>query len=129
MRFLGNIPNVFRNASVEAKQRLLRLVFESAIYDTEEQKLIVKFKPIFQALRIAKDNIKSSNKVTTLPKVGSERVLEYLNKNIELSLKRKVTTLKKLSIIEKETSNESLSKNGAPGGTRTHAYRNHNPRS
>lgn len=129
MKFLSNIENTYKNASIENKQRLLRMVCEKITYDTEIEKLNVKLKPIFQALRIVKDNLKfNSKKVTTLPKISYKSVLEYLAKNIELSLKNKVTTLKKLTITEKEPLNEALSKNGAGSGIRTHAYRNHNPR-
>ena len=130
MKFLTNINDAYKNANTENKQRLLRLVIDKITYDTENEELTVRLKPIFQALRIVKDNEEFySKKVTTLPKVSSKTVLEYLSKNIELSLKNKVTTLKKLSIIKKEPLNEALSKNGAGNGIRTHAYRNHNPRS
>ena len=113
MKFLNNIPEVYKNASVEHKQRLLRLVVESAAYNTETEQLKVKLKLIFQALRIVKDNQKlCSDKVTTLPKVSYKTVLDYLAKNIELSLKNQVTTLEKLVITEKEPQNEALSKNG-----------------
>ena len=45
-----------------------------------------KLKPIFQALRMIKNNQKiCSNKVTTLPKVSYKTVLDYRAKNIELS--------------------------------------------
>lgn len=129
MKFLSNIGDTYKNASIESKQRLLRMICEKVTYDTETEELTVKLKPIFQALRIIKDNENlCSKKVTTLPKVSSKTVLDYLTKNIEISLKNKVTTLKKLSIIEKEPHNEALSKNGAGDGIRTHAYRNHNPR-
>ena len=58
-----------------------------------------------------------SNKVTTLPKVSSKSVLEFLNKNIEFSSKNKVTTLESLIISEKEPLAEALSENGASSGT------------
>ena len=129
MKFLSNIGDTYKNASIESKQRLLRMVCEKVTYDTETEELTVKLKPIFQALRILKDNENlCSKKVTTLPKVSSKTVLDYLTKNIEISLKNKVTTLKKLSITEKEPTNETLSVNGAGDGVRTHEYRNHNPR-
>ncbi len=130
MKFLSNIGDTYKNASIENKQRLLRMVCDKVTYDTETEELTVKLKPIFQALIIIKDNEHlCSKKVTTLPKVSSKTVLDYLTKNIEISLKNKVTTLKKLSITEKEPTNETLFVNGAPDGIRTHAYRNHNPRS
>ncbi len=130
MKFLSNVGDTYKNASIENKQRLLRLVCDNVDYDTETEKLTVKLKPIFQALRIVKDNLKlCTEKVTTLPKVSNNAILDYLAKNIEISLKNKVTTLKKLTITKKEPLNEALSLNGAPDGIRTHAYRNHNPRS
>ena len=106
------------------------MICDKVIYNTETQELTVRLKPIFQALRIAKDNlILCSENVTTLPKVSSKSVVEYLSKNIELSLNNKITTLERLIITEKEPLNEALSENGASSGIRTHAYRNHNPRS
>ena len=99
-------------------------------YDTETEQLKVKLKHIFQALRIVKDNQKfCSNKVTTLPKVSNKTVLDYLTKNIEISLKNHVTTLERLVITKKEPHLETQILNGADSGIRTHAYRNHNPRS
>ena len=125
-----DITSLITSATVESKQKLLRLTIEKATYDTETEDLTIRLKPIFQALKILKDNTKlGSEKVTTLPKVSYKTVLEYMAKNIETSLKNKVTTLEKLIITKKEPLNETLSKNGAPGGIRTHAYRNHNPRS
>lgn len=122
MKFLSNVGDTYKNASIENKQRLLRLVIEKATYNTEAEELTIKLKPIFQALRIVKDNLKlCSEKVTTLPKVSNNTILDYLTKNIEISLKNKVTTLKKLTITEKEPLNEALSKNGADDGIRTHA--------
>ena len=85
MKFLSNIGDTFKNASIESKQRLLRMVCEKVTYDTETEELTVKLKPIFQALRIIKDNENlCSKKVTTLPKVSSKTVLDYLTKNIEI---------------------------------------------
>lgn len=103
MKFLNNIPELYKNASIESKQRLLRLVVESATYNTETEQLKIKLKPIFQALRIVKDNQKLCFD--------------------------KVTTLENLTINEKTDLNEPVFKNGAEDGIRTHAYRNHNPRS
>lgn len=106
------------------------MICEKVTYNTETEELNIKLKPIFQALRIVKNNQKlCSEKVTTLPKVSSKTVLDYLAKNIELSLKNQVTTLEKLVITEKEPQNEAQIVNGASDGIRTHAYRNHNPRS
>ena len=130
MKFLNNLPNVYSSATVESKQKLLRLTIEKATYDTETEDLTIRLKPIFQALKILKDNTKfSSEKVTTLPKVSYKTVLDYMAKNIEISLKNKVTTLEKLTVTKKEPHNETQIKNGADNGIRTHAYRNHNPRS
>ena len=130
MKFISNIGDTYKHASVENKQRLLRMVCERVTYDTETEELKIKLKPIFQALRIIKNNQKiCSNKVTTLPKVSYKTVLDYMAKNIELSLKNKVTTLESLAITKKEPLNEAQSLNGAGDGIRTHVYRNHNPRS
>jgi len=123
MKFLQNVDDTYKNASIENKQRLLRMVCDKVTYNTETENLTVRLKPIFQALRIAKDNQKLySKKVTTLPKVSSKTVLDYLAKNIEISLKNKVTTLEKLSITEKELQKEALSKNGASNGIGLEPY-------
>ena len=130
MKFLQDVDDTYKNAIIENKQRLLRIIFEEITYNTETKNLNIKLKPIFQALRIVKDNLKlCSEKVTTLPKVSSKSVVKYLSKNIEFSLNNKVTTLEKLVIKQKEPHIEAQFVNGADDGIRTHVYRNHNPRS
>ena len=57
------------------------------------------------------------------------KLQDYLAENVEISLKNKVTTLKRLLDTKKEPFESALLKYGAGGGIRTHAYRNHNPRS
>lgn len=122
MKFLKNIDNTYKNATIENKQKLLHLTCDKVTYDTETGKLTVKLKPIFQALRIVKDNSKyCSEKVTTLPKVSGKTVLDYLTKNIEFSLKNKVTTLKTLIVPNEKAPEGANSVNGAGGGIRTHA--------
>ena len=122
MKFLNNIDDTYKNADIPNKQRLLRMTFEEAIYDTETEVLRLKLKPIFQALRILKDNTEiHSKKVATQSKVSNEELLQILSKNIEISLKSEVATLKKLSITKEEPLNETLSVNGADSGIRTHA--------
>lgn len=67
MKFISNLPNTYQKATIEGKQRLLRMIIEKVTYDTETQKMSVKLKPIFQALRMAKQNEKyKSEKDTTL---------------------------------------------------------------
>lgn len=130
MKFISNLPDTYQKATIEGKQRLLRMIIEKVTYDTETQKMSVKLKPIFQALRMAKQNEKyKSEKVTTLRKVSNKTLLDYLAENVEISLKNKVTTLKRLLDTKKEPFVSALLKYGAGGGIRTHAYRNHNPRS
>ena len=93
------------------------MTFEEATYDTETEVLRLKLKPIFQALRILKDNAEiHSKKVATQSKVSNEELLQILSKNIEISLKSEVATLKKLSITKEEPLNETLSVNGASNG-------------
>ena len=117
MKFLNNIDDTYKNADIPNKQRLLRMTFEEAIYDTETEVLRLKLKPIFQALRILKDNSEiHSKKVTTQSKVSNKALLQTLSKNIEISLKNEVTTLEKLIITKEEPHCETLSVNGAPNG-------------
>lgn len=130
MKFLQNLPDTYANADTLGKQRLLRMIVDEVTYDTEAQHLSIKLKPIFQAFKIISDNSNNcSQKVTTLRKVSCKTLSEYLAENIELSLKNKVTTLESVANIKKEPHNETQILNGAGDGIRTHAYRNHNPRS
>ena len=130
MKFLHNLPDTYANADTLGKQRLLRMIVDEVTYDTESQHLSIKLKPILLAFKIINDNSNNcSKKVTTLRKVSCKTLSEYLAKNIELSLKSKVTTLKSLANTKIESLNETQILNGAGDGIRTHAYRNHNPRS
>ncbi len=96
---------------------LLRMTFEEVTYETETKALRLKLKPIFQALKILKDNAEiHSKEVATQSKVSNEELLQILSKNIEISLKSEVATLKKLSITKEEPLNETLSVNGAGDG-------------
>ena len=54
---------------------------------------------------------------------------EYLLSQINLGVNSKVRTLETSIIPNKKDPEGSISINGAPDGIRTHAYRNHNPRS
>lgn len=103
MKFLQNLPDTYANADTLGKQRLLRMIVDEVTYDTDAQHLSIKLKPIFQAFKIISDN---SNNCS-----------------------QKVTTLESLTNIEKEPLNETQILTGAGDGIRTHAYRNHNPRS
>ena len=60
--------------------------------------------------------------------INSE-VWEYLCEQVEQLVNSKVRTLKTLIIPNKKAPEGANSKNGAEDGIRTHAYRNHNPRS
>lgn len=117
MNFLNNLPNVYQQATVEDKQKLLRMIIERVTYDTETQKMSVKLKPVFQALRIAKQNENNlSGNVVTFKKVAVKTVLDYLVENIDISLKNEVTTLERLYNTEKEPIYKALFINGAGKG-------------
>ncbi len=76
------------------------MLFEEILYNHIDTTLEVKLKPIFETLR---------------------RIKESYDENVR--------TLKTLIIHNKKAPEGANSKNGAGDGIRTHAYRNHNPRS
>ena len=92
---------------------------------------IHKLKPIFEALRVIKlASIDSESvEVRTRQKPTDSEVLEYLSNFITLAVNSKVRTLETRIIPNKKDPEGSNLLNGADGGIRTHAYRNHNPRS
>lgn len=86
-------------------------------------------KPIFEALRMIKEAERHDEKVRTLEKPITSQVWEYLEEQIEQLVNSKVRTLKTLIVPNEKAPEGAISENGAPDGIRTHAYRNHNPRS
>ena len=68
-------------------------------------------------------------KVLTFEKPITAEVWEYLEEQVEQLVYSKVRTLKTLIVPNEKDPEGSNSLNGAPDGIRTHAYRNHNPRS
>ena len=130
IKFCNQIPDIFINASVEEKQLLLRMIIDEITYD-EDGVIQVKLKPIFEALRVIKmANIDSESvKVGTKKKPSDNEILEYLSNFITLAVNSKVRTLETRIITNKKDPEGSNSINGASNGIRTHAYRNHNPRS
>ena len=94
--------------------------------------LIVKLNPIFESLRQIKNSEKYSeliDNVRTLKNSENSEVLEYLTNRLTLAINSKVRTLKTLIIPNKKAPEGANFINGADSGIRTHAYRNHNPRS
>lgn len=59
----------------------------------------------------------------------NKELLEYLNEQVSSVINAKVRTLETRIIPNKKDPEGSNLINGAPDGIRTHAYRNHNPRS
>ena len=76
------------------------MLFKEILYNHIDTTLEVKLKPIFEALR---------------------RIKESYDDNVR--------TLKTFIIPNKKAPKGAIFKNGAGDGIRTHAYRNHNPRS
>ena len=130
IKFCNNIPDIYINASVKEKQLLLRMIIDEITY-AEGGVIQVKLKPIFEALRV----IKMANidfepvKVRTQKKPSDNEIREYLSNFITLAVNSKVRTLETRIITNKKDPEGSNSVNGASSGIRTHAYRNHNPRS
>ena len=103
LTFANHLPELFLKAEPEEKKLILTTMTKSVKFDGEN--LIVNLKDTFKALQ----NVK---------KCGLET---YENDNLR--------THETLADIKKDPHSEGLIKNGAPDGIRTHAYRNHNPRS
>ena len=78
MKFLQNIDDTYINASVENKQRLLRMVWEKVTYDTENEKLTVKLKPMFEHLRLIKAERMLSENLYRTHKTRSDKARKEL---------------------------------------------------
>lgn len=130
INFCNRIPEIFIKASIEEKQLLLRMIIDKITY-AEGGIIQVKLKPIFEALRVIKlASIDSESvEVRTRQKPTDSEVLEYLSNFITLAVNSKVRTLETRIIPNKKDPEGSNLLNGADSGIRTHAYRNHNPRS
>ena len=107
----------------------LRLLIEEILYNHIDTALTVTLKPIFEAIRMIKESERADEKVRTLDKPVSSEVWEYLEEQIEQLVNSKVRALKTLIIPNEKAPEGANSINGASSGIRTHAYRNHNPRS
>lgn len=130
LHFCHNVPTLYLEASMKEKQMLLRTFIDTIQYYDGE--LTVKLKPIFDSLRKLKNsNVLEINglKGRTREKPSNSEIAEILTENISESLKIKGRTLKTLIVPNEKDPEGSNSLNGAGGGIRTHAYRNHNPRS
>ena len=123
--FCNHIPELYVKSDLDNKRTMLRLLIEEILYNHIDTELSVKLKPIFEALRM----IKESEKVRTLESPVNSEVWEYLEEQVEELVNSKVRTLKTLIVSNKKAPEGADFKNGAPDGIRTHAYRNHNPRS
>ena len=103
LTFAERLPELFLKAEPEEKKMIVTLITKSVKFDGEN--LIVNLKDTFKVLQ----NVKKC-------------VLETVeNDNLR--------THETLANIKKDPHSEGLFVNGAPDGIRTHAYRNHNPRS
>lgn len=130
INFCNRIPELFVNATLENKRLMLRMLIDEIQYDHVNKALVVKLKPIFEALRLIKlsgINENKDEKVRTLKKPLNTEVLEYLNDQVEECINSKVRTLKTLIIPNKKAPEGANFNNGADDGVRTHEYRNHNP--
>ena len=130
IKFCNQIPDIFINASLEEKQLLLRMIIDEITY-AEGGIIQVKLKPIFEALRVIKLTSIDSQvaNVRNTKKPTNSEILEYLSNFIKITVNSKVRTVETRIIPNKKAPEGANSLNGAGGGIRTHAYRNHNPRS
>lgn len=126
--FCNRIPELYIKSDLDNKRTMLRLLIEEILYNHIDTELSVRLKPIFEALRMIKESESANGKVRTLEKPISSEVWEYLEEQIEQLVNSKVRTLKTLIIPNEKDLEGSKSINGAGSGSRTHEYRNHNPR-
>ena len=127
--FCNRIPELYIKADLDNKRTMLRLLIEEILYNHIDTELTVTLKPIFEALRMIKEAERHDEKVRTLEKPITSQVWEYLEEQVEQLVNSKVRTLKTLIVPNEKAPEGANSVNGADGGIRTHAYRNHNPRS
>ena len=125
--FCNRIPELYINSSLDNKRIMLRMLIEEILYNHIDTTLEVKLKPIFEALRRIKESYDDNVRTHKNP-INSE-VWEYLCEQVEQLVNSNVRTLKTLIIPNKKAPEGAIFKNGADSGIRTHAYRNHNPRS
>lgn len=126
IEFCHKMPQIFANADIDTKQRFMRMLIEEITYDKDEG-LAIRLKPIFEALRLVA--LDKSENVRTLKNPIDSDVCDFLASEISHWVQKSVRTLKTRIVTDKKDSEESFELNGAGGGIRTHAYRNHNPRS
>ena len=103
------------------------MLIEEILYNHIDTTLEVKLKPIFEALRRIKESYDEN--VRTRENTINSEVWEYLCEQVEQLVNSNVRPLKTLIIPNKKDPEGSNLLNGADSGIRTHAYRNHNPRS
>ena len=127
--FCNRIPELYIKSDLDNKRTILRLLIEEILYNHIQTEFSVRLKPIFEVLRMIKESDKADEKPQTLEKPVSREVWECLAEQVEQLVNSKVRTLKTLIIHNEKDPEGSKSVNGADSGIRTHAYRNHNPRS
>ena len=103
LKFSEKLPELFLKANPEEKKLIISTMTKSIKFNGKD--IIIELKDTFKALQ----NVKEIEKID--------------DRNINLR------TLEKPSILTKNGSFEPQIVNGAGSGIRTHAYRNHNPRS
>lgn len=103
LKFSEMLPELFLKATTAEKKLIVTTLTKSIKFDGEN--VIIELKDTFKALQ----NVKKTYKNT----VGNSEVRTPANS----------------SIITKNGSQQAKFSNGAGDGIRTHAYRNHNPRS
>ena len=103
LKFSEMLPQLFLTATTEEKKLIVTTLTKSIKFDGKN--VIVELKDTFKVLQDVKKTYKNE--------IRNEQVRTPSNS----------------SISTKNGSFEPQNLNGADSGTRTHAYRNHNPRS
>ena len=126
--FANRIPELYHKATPKEKRLIVATITDSIEY--YDGILTIKLKPVFEHLRLIKaERMLSKNLYRTL-ETRTDSVKEDIVKNIStITQIEDYRTRKTLANIKKEPRIETQFVNGAPDGIRTHAYRNHNPRS
>lgn len=126
--FANRVPELYLKATPNEKRLIIATITDSIEY--YDGVLTVKLKPMFEHLRLIKaERMLSENLYRTLETRSNKGIEEYTKNKDAINQIKDYRTRKTIMNTKKELHIEAQFVNGAEDGIRTHAYRNHNPRS
>ena len=126
--FANRVPELYLKATPTEKRLIIATITDSIEYYNDV--LTVKLKPMFEHLRLIKaERMLSENLYRTLETRSNKGIEEYIKNKDTINQIKDYRTRKTIMNTKKELHIEAQFVNGADSGIRTHAYRNHNPRS